>query len=152
MGALELKTIIDATGGELIASGAVSFSGASIDSRTIKDGEIFFALKGDRFDGHGFLAEALKKGSGAVVSSAPNGVPAGIMEGKALIRVDDTLTALQGIARARRKVRDIPVVGVTGTNGKTTTKEMAASILGLGRKVLKNAGNLNNQIGLPLSL
>jgi UDP-N-acetylmuramoyl-tripeptide--D-alanyl-D-alanine ligase len=148
MKALSANEIIEATGGRLIYGSLNGARGVSIDSRTIGNGELFIALKGERFDGHDFLKEALKKGSGAIVSVPP----AEPVKGKAIIHVKNTLKALQRMAHYLRAKTDIRVVGITGTNGKTTTKEMAASILGTRYRVLKNTGNLNNHIGLPLSL
>ncbi len=140
--------ILKATNGRLLWGKDITFSGASIDSRTIREGEIFFALRGQRFDGHDFLDYALKAGSGAVVNFPPPVPP----EGKVIIHVNNTLQALQRLASYQRDKRDIPVIGITGSNGKTTTKELIASIMGMSKKVLKNEGNLNNNIGLPLSL
>jgi UDP-N-acetylmuramoyl-tripeptide--D-alanyl-D-alanine ligase len=148
MGMLTLNEILKATGGKVIRSGPSSFRGISIDSRKIGEGELFVALKGDRFDGHDFLRTALEKGGGALVSSRP----VETVEGKTFIYVPDTLKALQNIARSRRLKKDIPVVAVTGSNGKTTTKELTSAILCKRYRVLKNTGNLNNHIGLPLSL
>jgi UDP-N-acetylmuramoyl-tripeptide--D-alanyl-D-alanine ligase len=148
MWSLTLSDIIDATGGRLLYGKPNGVRGISIDSRTIRKGELFVALKGERFDGHDFLPEALGKACGALVSVPPAAPPAG----KIIIYVDNTLKALQDIAHRIRQESGIPVVGITGTNGKTTTKEMATSILGTKYRVLKNTGNLNNQIGLPLSL
>jgi UDP-N-acetylmuramoyl-tripeptide--D-alanyl-D-alanine ligase len=148
MGMLTLNEILKATGGKVIRSGPGSFNGISIDSRKIGQGELFVALKGDRFDGHDFLRAALEKGGGALVSKQP----VETVEGKTYIYAPDTLKALQDIARSRRLKKDIPVVAVTGSNGKTTTKELTSAILGKRYRVLKNTGNLNNHIGLPLSL
>jgi UDP-N-acetylmuramoyl-tripeptide--D-alanyl-D-alanine ligase len=148
MGMMTTEDIVAATGGEVVCSGPESFMGVSIDSRKIREGELFIALKGERFDGHDFLSAALDKGSGAIVNlreSKP-------VKGRTIICVKDTIKALQGLAHYLRLKRNIPVVAVTGSNGKTTTKEVAASILNTHYKVLKNAGNLNNHIGLPLSL
>jgi UDP-N-acetylmuramoyl-tripeptide--D-alanyl-D-alanine ligase len=150
MAAITVKEIIAAAGGRILHGDRddTVFAGVSIDSRNIGEGELFVALRGQRFDGHAFLAEAMKRGRGAVVSN-PVVAPVG---GKVFIHVEDTLKALQAIARHIRMRRRLVVVGVTGTNGKTTTKELIASILGMKHRVLKNTGNLNNQIGLPLSL
>ena len=148
MAVLTIEDIIAAAGGTIIRRNAGSFAGVSIDSRNIQEGELFVALKGGRFDGHDFLPQALEKGSGAIVhvlQTAPR-------EDKTIIQVPDTLKALQDIARFSRIKKDIPVVAVTGSNGKTTTKELTASILGTQYRILKNTGNLNNHIGLPLSL
>lgn len=149
MDTLSVHEMLEATGGKLILGDpGGSADGLSIDSRTIGEGEFFVAIKGARFDGHDFLAEALQSGAGAVVSIPPV-EPA---RGKTVIHVNNTLKALQDIARHRRRRVGIPVIAITGSNGKTTTKELIASILGTKHRVLKNIGNLNNQVGLPLSL
>ncbi|HDH02431.1 MAG TPA: UDP-N-acetylmuramoyl-tripeptide--D-alanyl-D-alanine ligase [Nitrospirae bacterium] len=142
-----LTEILEATSGRLILRGADAFRGVSIDSRTIKVGELFVALQGERFDGHLFVDEALKKGVGAIVSYPPV-----VPRGRSIIHVNNTLQALQRIARYRRLSRQVSVIGVTGTNGKTTTKEMITVVLNGRYKVLSSRGNLNNQIGLPLCL
>lgn len=148
MGELNIKELLEATGGRLIYGGSDTFSGVSIDSRTIRGGELFVALKGPNFDGHNFLAAALERGAGALVSSKPEAE----FKGKSVIYVRDTLRAMQDMAGYERLRRKVIVIGITGTNGKTTTKELTASILGVRHKVLKSSGNLNNRIGLPLSL
>lgn len=150
MPSLKIQEILDATGGRVLFRGNNNdvFQGVSIDSRTIKEGELFIALKGQRFDGHDFLMDAMKKGTGAMVSIPPP-VP---IKGKTIIYVNNTLKGLHSMASYRRKKVNIPVIAVTGTNGKTTTKELIASALGVSFKVLKSSGNLNNQIGLPLNL
>ncbi|SPQ01520.1 UDP-N-acetylmuramoyl-tripeptide--D-alanyl-D-alanine ligase [Candidatus Sulfobium mesophilum] len=145
---LLLDDIVKATGGKVLHADKEEFSGLSIDSRTIGDGELFVALRGERFDGHNFLCDALKRGAGAIVDREPGGV----FEGRTLVYVSDTLRSLQDIARQMRISRDVQVVGVTGTNGKTTTKELIASVLGQRHKVLKTSGNLNNHIGVPLCI
>lgn len=128
--------------------GETAIRGYSTDSRTIRQGELYFALKGARFDGHDFLGEVLNVASGAVVSVPPVAPPSG----KWVIHVNDTLVALQSLARHMRNRLGVKVVGITGSNGKTTAKEMTAAVLSSALKVHKNAGNLNNQIGLPQSL
>ncbi|UCF86605.1 MAG: UDP-N-acetylmuramoyl-tripeptide--D-alanyl-D-alanine ligase [Nitrospiraceae bacterium] len=148
MATITTEEIIEATGGELLTQGARSFSGVSIDSRTTVEDEVFFALKGEKFDGHEFVSSALKKGTGAVIDTGYPKVP----DGKVVIHVKDTLKALQDLALFLRKKRDVPVIAITGSNGKTTTKEMTFAILSKRFRVLKNEGNLNNHIGLPLSL
>ena len=145
---LSFEEILVATGGRLLYGTPNGVNGVSIDSRTIREGQLFVALKGARFDGHDFISEAMNRGCGAIVSVPPS-TP---MKGKVIIHVNNTLKALQDIAHYLRMKNRIPVVGITGTNGKTTTKEMTASILGTKLRTLKNTGNLNNQIGLPLSL
>ena len=149
---LDMEEILGATGGRLLQSGAVHFTGVSTDSRAIGGGELFVALKGDRYDGNDFLAASLERASGAIVSREPD-MP--LPAGKGVVLVPDTLKALQQMARRiRMKKPGMPVVGVTGSNGKTTTKELAACVLGAKKfmPLLKSHGNLNNHIGLPLNL
>jgi UDP-N-acetylmuramoyl-tripeptide--D-alanyl-D-alanine ligase len=125
-------------------------TGVSIDSRTLQQGELFVALRGDRFDGHDFVPDAIGRGAwGALVERSASGALGGLRN---VIAVDDTLIALQEMARLHRGRFSLPVVAVTGSNGKTTTKEMLAAILRQRGPVLKNEGNLNNHIGVPLTL
>ena len=133
---------------------AMEIKGASIDSRKIKEGELFVAIKGDRFDGHDFVPEVMKKGAwGAVVDRSMLETQFAKFSGFSnIIPVEDTLRALQEISFLHRKKFSLPMVGITGSNGKTTTKEMAAGILKQKGPVLKNEGNLNNHIGVPLTL
>ncbi len=132
----------------------MEIKGVSIDSRTIKAGELFVAIKGDRFDGHDFVPEAIKRGAwGAIVErSVLESKYASLGGLKNIIAVEDTLLSLQEMSAAHRKKFSIPLVGITGSNGKTTTKEMLACILRQKGPVLKNEGNLNNHIGVPLTL
>jgi UDP-N-acetylmuramoyl-tripeptide--D-alanyl-D-alanine ligase len=124
--------------------------GYSIDSRTLKPGDLFFAIKGERFDGHDFVDAALAAGAvGAVVRKDAAGRYAGRQR---LLLVDDTLPALQRLARAVRKVWGHTLIGVTGSAGKTTTKEAIAKVLAAQKRVLKSEGNFNNEYGLPLQL
>ncbi|MEK6694235.1 MAG: Mur ligase family protein, partial [Nitrospirota bacterium] len=118
------------------------------DSRTVRRGDLFVALAGARFDGHRFVAEALRKGAvGALVRHGFK------LPGTALlIAVDEPLRAFQDLARAHRRRFDIPVVAVSGSNGKTTTKDMIAAILAERFITLKTEGNLNNHIGVPQTL
>jgi UDP-N-acetylmuramoyl-tripeptide--D-alanyl-D-alanine ligase len=143
-----IEDVIAATGGKVISGDMDTFTGISIDSRTIKAGELFVAIRGRKFDGYNFLSQALDRGNGAIIENPPGEA----VNGKTIILVKDALRALQRMARYMRLKMDIPVIGITGSNGKTTTKELIASILGTRYRVLKNAGNLNNHIGLPLSL
>jgi UDP-N-acetylmuramoyl-tripeptide--D-alanyl-D-alanine ligase len=147
---LDLEKIIEATGGRIISKGMTTFSNISIDSRTIKEGDIFVALKGNRFDGHDFLDEALRIGEGAIVNS--NFRIHNSFTSKTILSVKDTLRAIQDLARYIRKGLDIPVIGVVGSNGKTTTKELIYSILSTKLSVLKTLKNLNNHIGMPLCM
>ncbi len=143
--------VLDSTKGKLVSGRKQwGFSGVSTDSRNISEGEIFFALKGDNYNGHEYVDEALKKGAGGAV--VEEGHPAR-NNGKLLIRVPSTLRALGDLACAWRKsFPDLRIAAITGSNGKTTTKEMASSIVSLRYKTLKNTGNFNNLIGLPLTL
>jgi UDP-N-acetylmuramoyl-tripeptide--D-alanyl-D-alanine ligase len=124
--------------------------GYSIDSRTIQAGELFFAVKGERLDGHDFVAQAFERGAAAavVLRDQIHRYPAK----SALIPVDDTLAALQTLAACVRCKWGKPVVGITGSAGKTTTKEAIAHILSTRYRVLKSEGNFNNHFGLPLML
>ena len=132
--------------------GEASVKGVSTDSRKIQKGEVFFALKGPNFDGHSFVEAVFGKGArAAVVEQAYADKSPG--PGGPLILVDDTLKALGDLASyARRLYRETPVVAVSGSAGKTTTKDMTAAILSVSRPVMKTEGNLNNLIGLPLTL
>jgi UDP-N-acetylmuramoyl-tripeptide--D-alanyl-D-alanine ligase len=122
----------------------------SIDSRTIRPGELFFAVKGERLDGHDFVSGALEKGAVAAVVRQDQSER--FAEKSRLLFVEDTLVALQSLATAVRKVWGKPLIGVTGSAGKTTTKEAIAHVLGSKRRVLKSEGNFNNHFGLPLML
>jgi UDP-N-acetylmuramoyl-tripeptide--D-alanyl-D-alanine ligase len=133
-----------------LAPGAAqrSFSGISTDSRSVERGALFVALRGERFDGHRFVAMAHERGaSGAVVE---RGAP--VPEGMVAFEVDDTLVALGRLARARRWHVTGPVIGVTGTNGKTSTKEMLAHTLGIRWAVHATRVNRNNLVGVPLTI
>jgi UDP-N-acetylmuramoyl-tripeptide--D-alanyl-D-alanine ligase len=122
----------------------------SIDSRTVEKSELFFAVKGERFDGHDFVDAALKKGAVAAVVRTDQWHRYS-WTSRVLV-VDDTLVALQTLAMAVRKAWGRPLVGVTGSAGKTTTKEAIAHVLGARFRVLKSEGNFNNHFGLPLML
>jgi UDP-N-acetylmuramoyl-tripeptide--D-alanyl-D-alanine ligase len=140
--------IIKAVNGRLVFGRPQGeFSGVSTDTRTIKAGELFIALKGENFDGHDFVEAALHKGACGAIVGARRAVP--LQKSGFIIEVDDTLHAFGDIAGLWRRKHPIPIVAITGSNGKTTTKEMVASILSKRYKVLKTHGNLNNLIGLP---
>lgn len=129
------------------------FMGVSIDSRAVKDGDLFVALPGERADGHAYLGQALRRGAfGALVSQVPDDLPAVNGARRYLFLVDSPLQALQEMARSYRIRHDAQVVGITGSIGKTTTKEIVAQVLSTRGPVLKSAANLNTEIGLPLML
>jgi UDP-N-acetylmuramoyl-tripeptide--D-alanyl-D-alanine ligase len=148
---LGLDFVLNSTSGKLVSGGnGISFSGVSTDSRNISSGEIFFALKGENYDGHEYVDEAIKKGAGGAVIEE-NSIAH--EAGKLLIRVPSTLRALGDLASEWRKsFPQLKLAAITGSNGKTTTKEMAWSIVSRKYKTLKNMGNFNNLIGLPLTL
>jgi len=154
---LTIDWIVRAVGGTLLAGrGAAAAAGVSIDSRTIRRGQLYIAIRGERFDGADFAADAVARGAmgalmprgrgAALIGRATDGSPAAIVE------VDDTTTGLQALARQVRLESGARVVAITGSAGKTTTKEVIAQFLETKYRVIRNRGNLNNHIGLPLSL
>ena len=139
--------------GELISGPASSkFAGLSTDTRDIKPGQLFLALKGEYFDGHDFLAKAIEKGASGLVANKSQHLDIPANSNVAFIVVPDSLKALGDLAGWWRRLHHVKVAAITGSVGKTTVKEMAADILGLTEKTLKNPGNLNNLIGLPLTI
>jgi UDP-N-acetylmuramoyl-tripeptide--D-alanyl-D-alanine ligase len=149
---LRVHELLKATQGRLIRGDKDSLAlGISIDSRTINPGEAFIAIKGNNFDGHDYIYEAIKKGAGTVIVQSSK-FKVQSSKGVSLILVKDTIRALGDIARYQRNKIKIPLIAVTGSNGKTTTKEMIAWLLSKKLKVLKNEGTKNNHIGLPLTL
>ncbi len=152
---LTLEEVLKATGGKLLqGKGNAFFQGISTDSRTVAEGELFIALKGARFDGHYYAAEALKKKAGGVLieEDKVGDIRWNGYRSRAVITVKDTLSALGDIARDWRRKYGTPMVALTGSNGKTTTKEMIAACLETNFPILKTKGNLNNLIGVPLTL
>jgi UDP-N-acetylmuramoyl-tripeptide--D-alanyl-D-alanine ligase len=150
---LTLDEISRAVNGSLDGDGIAIVHGYSIDSRTVKPDELFFAIKGPRFDGHDFVLSAFeRKAAAAVVERNWNGSVLRSNAPGAVIRVSSTIQALQDLARAVRRRWGMPIVGVTGSAGKTTTKEMIAAVLAKKFTVLRSIGNLNNDYGLPLCL
>src|SRR3989337_1134843 len=125
-----------------------SFSRAVIDSRRVEKGDLFFALRGELRDGHDFIAEALERGAAGLVVERPWEAPTDA----ALSPVSAALPALQRLPASWRPRHDIRVIGVTGSVGKTTCKELIAAVLGARYQVLKSPDNLNTEIGLPLTL
>ena len=147
---LSVQEIVRATQGALVAGDlGVPVTGVSIDSRALGVGEAFFAIRGNRLDGHAFLADAAGRGAAClVVHALSDDVPANVP----LVLVDNTTAALGRLAAWYRAKFTIPVIAVTGSNGKTTTKELIAGVLGTRWQVLKPVGSFNNQWGLPLTI
>ncbi|MCY4637790.1 MAG: UDP-N-acetylmuramoyl-tripeptide--D-alanyl-D-alanine ligase [Acidobacteria bacterium] len=144
-----------AAGGRLVAGlPDVELGDISIDSRRIRPGDVFLAIRGNRLDGHDFIAEAVGRGAAGVIVSDTAAAPVtgASRVAPATIVVGDTTHALQSIARDVRRRSGAKVVAITGSVGKTTTKELTAAFIGTRHDVLRNEGNLNNHIGLPLSL
>lgn len=149
MANFKLSEIIRIVNGDLIQGDPeLTVSGVSTDSRNIKRGELFLALKGERFDGHQFLNEAVQAGAAALLVMENTN-----LDGKTtVIKTDDTLKAFGAIAGFHRQRYQAPVIGITGSNGKTTTKDLVAAVLSQKYNVVKTEANYNNEIGLPLTL
>ena len=151
MSRFTLDELIQASGGELFSGPrAIELAGVSIDSRTLRPGEAFVAIRGHRLDGHAFCAAALAGGARALVVADRGAVSP--TPDVAVVLVKDTTRALQRLAGFHRARFQLPVVAVTGSNGKTTTKDLAAAVLSVRFRVLKSEGSLNNQWGVPLTL
>ena len=149
---LTAEWVAAAMAGTIVAGRtATEFSGVSIDTRTLRPGELYIGIRGDRFDGADFAAAAVDRGAAGIVVPRGRGAKAGVADA-VVIEVDDTTDALQALARATRQASGTKVVAITGSAGKTTTKEVTAEFLGAKYRVIRNRGNLNNHIGLPLSL
>jgi UDP-N-acetylmuramoyl-tripeptide--D-alanyl-D-alanine ligase len=149
---LTAADVAAAAGGRVVAGKpSVAIERISIDSRTAGKGDLFVAIRGERFDGHRFVAAAVAAGAiGAVVDEV--GAAGQVPPGTLMIEASDTTRALQDVARHVRRRSGARVVAITGSAGKTTTKEVCAELLSARYRVFRNKGNLNNHIGLPLSL
>ena len=147
---MSISTIASWADGELLrGNSSAQIDAVCTDSRALNPGALFLALRGEKFDGHDFIPQAARSGAaGAVVDHAP----ADLCSDFALIRVADTLTALQRMAAAYRRALPMKVINITGSNGKTSTKDFTAAVLALRGPVTKTEGNLNNHIGLPLTI
>jgi UDP-N-acetylmuramyl pentapeptide synthase len=150
MPTLTVQEIVRATQGALVVGDlAVSVNGVSLDTRSLGVGDAFFAIRGPRLDGHDFVADAASRGASCVVvHNVPDPMPTGVP----VVLVEDTTRALGRLSAAHRAKFNIPVVAVTGSNGKTTTKELIAGVLSTRWRVLKPESSFNNQWGLPLTL
>ncbi len=147
---LTLERVAEFTRGTGSFDPAAMAEGYSIDTRTLRHGDLFFALKGDRLDGHDYVEAALK--AGAVAAVVERGQLSRYAEASKLIGVDDTTEALQLLGAAARRLWGRKLIGITGSAGKTTTKEAVAHVRGAHFYVLKSLGNLNNHFGLPMQL
>jgi UDP-N-acetylmuramoyl-tripeptide--D-alanyl-D-alanine ligase len=148
MPTLTFRQLAEMTGGEVVQNPDAVVSQIVIDSREVKPESAFFAIKGERLDGHDFLAQALATARGAVVSR----VPENVAPDKGIVRVDDTTVALKQLAKSIRARFPFTLIAITGSAGKTTTKEMIATLIATERRTFRSFGNFNNQIGNPLSI
>ena len=143
------REICAAVGGTLLQDSGAPVTGVTTDSRAVQPGQLFIPLVGERFDGHAYISKALEGGAAGCLTAA---APETLLPGKLYIQVADTRLALKALASWYRDKFDLPVVQVTGSAGKTTTKEMIASVLSQRYNTLRTEGNFNNDIGAPLTL
>ncbi len=147
-----MKYLAEACGGELVGGLQTTIvNGISTDSRTVRSGDLFIALKGDKFDGHNFINDVIEKGASAILVERSADL-SDVAKKCAVVYVNNTRKAFGDIARRYRKDFDIPVIAVCGSNGKSTTKELIASVLSSRFKVHKSPGSFNNDIGVPITL
>ena len=144
-----VREICDAVGGVLLQGSDAAVTQVSTDSRSVPAGALFVPLVGERFDGHAYIGKALESGAAGCLTAQ---TPEVLLPGKFYIQVEDTRLALKALASWYRGKFDLPVVQVTGSAGKTTTKEMIACVLGRRFRTLKTQANFNNDIGTPLTL
>ena len=143
------REICAAVGGTLLQDSGAPVTGVTTDSRAVQPGQLFIPLVGERFDGHAYISKALEGGAAGCLTARE---PETLLPGKLYIQVADTRLALKALASWYRGKFDLPVVQVTGSAGKTTTKEMIASVLSQRYNTLRTEGNFNNDIGAPLTL
>src|SRR5579864_4850902 len=147
---MTLDEILEATGGTLISGPATrTFAHLHTDSRQVVSGGLFIALRGEQRDGHAFIEEALARGAGGIVCQLP---PQEAVPTASIVTVSSTREALSQITRFRLTRLGVPIVAITGSSGKTTTKELVAHILGRRIRVHKSAGNLNTYTGVPMTV
>ena len=149
--ALTADDLLRLTGGRLLARSSRPIRGAAVDSRLVAPGQLFVALPGERTDGHAHLPDAVARGAAAVFVTRPPLDPAALGD-VTVVRVADGQAALGAVAAGWRRRFSLLVVGITGSIAKTSTKEAAAAVLGAARRTLRTEGNMNNEIGLPLTL
>lgn len=151
---ISLREIASGIDGELIEGiGEASISGVSIDSRSVKNGEMYIALKGERFDGHQFIKSAVDNGAGCIMAAKDmRDLVLSVSGNTPVVFVEDTTVGLRVLAAWYRSKFDIKLVAVTGSSGKTTTKDMISSVLSKGSETHKTEGNFNNLVGLPLTI
>ncbi len=149
---ITIREILEAVDGKLMGDDvdlSMTVERVDTDSRNIHEGALFIPLQGERFDGHAFINDSLEAGAAGCLFARDR---TGYLPGKFYIKVNNTQRALRDLARWYKNRFDIPFIGITGSVGKTTTKDMVAAVLGEHFKVLKTEGNLNNEVGLPMTL
>ena len=146
---LDLQTLATFADGTTAASEGMSVSRVITDSRKAQPGDLFVALKGDKFDAHDFLPQVIAAGATACLVQKGRGVASDTC---AMVEVDDTLLGLQSLARGYRSLLQPLIIGLTGSNGKTSTKDLTAVVMSCQKQTRATLGNLNNHIGVPLTL
>lgn len=150
---IKLEEIIKAVNGELVITGEKDeYNSVSTDTRKIEKGDIFIALKGENFNGNNFVEMAIEKGAALCIVSEINFSEGKVSKSSYVIKVENTNKALLDLAKYYRSKLDIKVVAITGSTGKTSTKDLVAAVLSEKYKVFKTEGNFNNEIGLPLMI
>ncbi len=152
MRALDLQTVLSATGGKVLSGPSQNFTGVGTDTRVDLKGQLFIALKGEAFDAHSFVDKAAAQGAAGILVHEENAQVKNLPNTVTVIKVADTLKALQDLGRWARRQSEAKVVGITGSNGKTTTKEFAAALIGSACNVHYNKGSFNNHWGVPFTL
>lgn len=155
---ISVETLLELTGGELVCGEQTGMlNDVAVDSREVGPGNLFVAFKGERVDGHAYLLEAIARGARCLLVTVQNdemrpAIERALQRGVAVVRVPDALAAVQQLAVHHRSRLFCPVIGVTGSTGKTTTKDFIRSVLGVGRRVVATSGNRNNELGVPLTV
>ena len=148
----QLEDIVKWTSGNLISAFTNTFDSIGTDTRSDLSGKVFIALKGDAFDAHDYLDKAVEKGATALIVHRLDAKFENLKSKVSIILVPDTLIALQDFAKGYRKTLKTQIIGITGSNGKTTTKEFAAQILSAHKKTHYSQGSFNNHWGVPMTL